>query len=1134
MTFRKTTKWLVILVLLVAAGAGGYGFYLWNESNERIRKVILARCEEIVPEWDVSLGRVRFDWNRRVHLYDFTLKAKGQSQNVASFPEVVVSIDRERFAERQEIVVQKVRVLGPELDLVRDAAGKWNWQQLTPPPKSNQSLPEVEIVQATVRVRLDQTDGSPAAILGLQNADLKLIPSGKRSFLITGLTQVGQAGKLTVDGSWDLDHGVGSFNGEMNDVSSSGELSGLVIGSSPELRMKLARAQTAVSTYLQSLPEETPTDQRDPFLFASSRRERPSAVDTGKPIVPDDGVPNLGASGTLDVKFQVAVKEPKTEPKFTFQVNVKQGQIKNDALPFPLRDLTGRIFWDNERFILADVVATNGMTRITLDGRFDRKGTISPGRIEAKIENLAFDDRLRSRLPASLLKIYDSVRLRGMADLKGTLLFDGKRTWQPENAVMTLHNCSGRHVKFPYPAENISGTLKQDGGDIDVNLTGQAGGHPATLSGRIRNPGPTAEVFYKIHANRLSLDDRFVRACQPELQKTLAALNLKGDATADLTVYRPPGADQKFAVNVTARLTEASLQFVHFPYRLEKLAGDIKFSSAEKTWLFENLRAEHGKARLTGTASFVKRQAPGLLQLTITARNADADQQLERALPPSLQETWNQLSPGGRLDLVSKIRWVPGQPAIVTLPEAKLTNGELTLRAFPYPLDEVEATFSYANSQVILKSLKGKHDHTGVRAKGSMWWNPDGDWTVRLDELTVDDLLPDRLFRRALPDDLRDVIEEIDPAGPISLDGMVEFRGTNRPQDPVTAAWDLQTIHTGGKLTTGLDLEKVYGRLSAQGTWNGDRVRMTGKIDLDSVEVWDYQFTHVQGPYSIDGSQVIVGSRQVVLPDANSRNRGRVPPEERVTARAIGGVITLDARVALPDAKVALQKEPTYLVKATMSKGRLEQYAARYMTGQKNLQGVMDGWIDVSGRGTSNDKMTGRGQLRINPAALYELPVIVQVANLIGPPDKTAFRYALLDFNIANSQFLFNSIDLVGDTLSMRGRGSAKFDGRLNLDFYSMLPRTGFRIPLVSAVVGGATTGWVGVKIRGTTNDPKPKLVPAPNVDEALKGFLGAFGTRPPNNVPRLIIPTLTPQQRSGQPRQNRSRTPRRRQTPIP
>jgi hypothetical protein len=1130
-TFRKTTKWLVILilVLLAAAGGGGYGFVLWSESNERIKQAIFAKCNEQFPEFDFSIGDARFDWNRRVYLYDFTVKAKGQSQSIARFPEIVICIDRERFAQRQEIDVQKVRILGPVLDFVRDAAGNWNWQQFKPPPKSNQSLPELEIVQATVRVRLEQTDGSPATVLGLQNIDLKLIPSGKRSFLVSGLTQVGQAGKLTIDGSWDLDHGVGWFNGEMNDVSSSGELSGLIFGSSPELRLKLARVQTAVNTYLQSLPDATPTGQRDPFLFASSRAEHQPVVDPDKAISADDDVPNFGASGTLDVKFQVAVKEPKTKPTFTFQINVKQGQIENDALPFPLHDLTGRLFWNNERFVFADVTAKNGMTRITLDGRFDRKGEILPGRINATITNLALDDRLRSRLPPNLRKIYDSVELRGMADLKGTLIFDGKHTWQPQDVVMTLRNCSGRHDKFPYPVENISGTLTQNGGDIDVDLTGQAGGNPATLSGHIRNPGPAAEVFYTIHADRMSLDNSFVAACPSELQKTLAALKLKGDATADLTVYRPAGLDQKFAIKVSARLTDASLEFVHFPYRLENLEGDIKYSSADKIWLFNNLRAQHGKARITGSASFDKRQAPGLLQLTVTARNADIDRQLEQALPPSLQDVWKQLSPSGRLDLVSKIRWVPGQPASVTLPAVKLSNGELTLRAFPYPLDEVEATFSYADSRVILKSLKGKHDRTAVRANGSMSWKTDGRWHVRLDELIVDDLLPDRLFRQALPTDLRTVVEEIDPTGPISLDGMVEFRGTKHPQDGVTAAWDLQTIHTGGKLSTGIELEKVYGRLSARGDWDGKRVSMNGQIDLDSVEVWDYQLTHVQGPYSIVGDQVIVGSRRILFPDADPRNRGRVPSEERVTARAIGGVFTLDAAVAL------LGQNTTYRVKATMSEGRLEQYARRYITGKENLQGIMDGWIDVSGRGRSEDKLTGRGQLLINPAALYELPVIVQLANFIGPPDKTAFRYAMLDFNIANRQFLFNSIDLVGDTVSMRGHGSARFDGRLDLKFYSMLPRTRLRIPLISAIVGEATKGWVGVTVRGTTSAPESKLVPAPNVDEALKRFLGAFGTRPPTNVPRLIIPALAPRQRSGPPQQNRpSRSSRRRQTPVP
>ena len=76
---------------------------------------------------------------------------------------------------------------------------------------------------------------------------------------------------------------------------------------------------------------------------------------------------------------------------------------------------------------------------------------------------------------------------------------------------------------------------------------------------------------------------------------------------------------------------------------------------------------------------------------------------------------------------------------------------------------------------------------------------------------------------------------------------------------------------------------------------------MEGKIDLDSVVVWDYQFTQVQGPYRIIGDQVIVGSRKILVPDPVRANRRPVPPKQRISARAIGGVMTIDAAIVLQD-----------------------------------------------------------------------------------------------------------------------------------------------------------------------------------------------------------------------------------------
>lgn len=1129
MKIRKTIKWAVILLLSAAVGGGSYVFWLWNRSDEILRRGVLKKFAEIAPEWDVEFGRARYDWGRTIYLYDFTLKVKGQQTPIATLPEIVLTVDREKLIQSQNVIVHKIVLKRPVLDLVRDARGRWNWQNLPPLPKSDRSCPEWEIAQATIRIRLQHSDGSTSATIKLHNADLHLIPSGKRQFIVEGLTQVNKAGKLAVDGSWDLRAGHWSLDGRMNDVTSSGELLGLAIGTSPQLRLKLARVELAIAAYLTSLePQRSGTGGgRISLAAATSTAESPAAGPSGSsPAELSSGsVPALGVKATLDVNFRIASVKPKSEPDFKFLIDVRQGQVTNPALPFELHDLKGRVYWDNGQLLVQNMTAKNGVTQLAADGKFVRQGELSPGRIDLSVSNLILDERLRSRLPLSLRKVYDDMQPTGQTDVAGTLIYDGRGTWQPHDFVMTFKNCTGTHVKFPYPVQQISGTLTQRVGSFDAAFKGRVGRRPATMTGWIKSLSATTEAFFDLRIDRLPLDDAFVAACQPPVQRTLKALNLKGEIDARLLLHRPPGAGQPFHIELSSQLSTGTLEYVGFPYRLTDLTGEIRYSSADQTWKFQELNAAHGTAKLTGSGKFARRNGPGLLELQIVTKGARFDRQLQLALTPSLQDVWDETSPRGQLDVVSNLTWIPGQPAEVMLPEVKVTDGRLLLKCFPFPFDDVQATFHYAQNTLHITSFTAKHDQTRLRTKGFVQTAPTGEWRTRLVELYVDDLIPDRLFRGALAKELRSVVEELDPQGPLSISGMLEFRGTSRSNDAVTtAAWDIETIFSGGKLTAGVDLENVHGRVSSRGTWDGRNVNMTGNIDLDSVHVWDYQLTAVQGPFQINGQQLIVGSRENLVPNLRIGPRQPVALQNRVTAKAVGGILTLDAAALL-------KEEQTYHVYLTASQGRLEQYAQRYLPRTKNLRGVMNGWIDLQGRGSSPDDMTGRGQLQISPAALYELPIIVQIVNVLRPADNAAFRYAFMDFNVADSQFQFNRIDLVGDALSLRGRGTARFDGKLKLDFYSMLPQSRLPIPIVSAILGEATKGWVGVEVGGTVRAPDAKVKPVPQLDDAMKLFLGAFGAGPPGMVPRLAIPPLTPPPRTTPTRPVR---PRRRKPPEP
>jgi hypothetical protein len=200
-------------------------------------------------------------------------------------------------------------------------------------------------------------------------------------------------------------------------------------------------------------------------------------------------------------------------------------------------------------------------------------------------------------------------------------------------------------------------------------------------------------------------------------------------------------------------------------------------------------------------------------------------------------------------------------------------------------------------------------------------------------------------------------------------------------------------------------------------------------------------------------------------------------------------------------------------MQVTMSRGRLESYARQYLRGQSDLAGVMNGWLYLWGKGRSEDQIKGRGAMQIAPAALYELPVFVQVfqALRMDAVDRTAFDRADVLYNIQNSRFNFETIDLVGKAISLRGRGYVRFDGAMQLDFYSDLARNQIRIPVIHEIAGMLSRGWVGVKVTGNIGSPQTKIIPVPELDEAMKQFLGSFEPQPParpnSGLPRLFRP---------------------------
>ena len=328
-----------------------------------------------------------------------------------------------------------------------------------------------------MEIKLDQPDGSAPVLLALDHADVQFVPAGKRRFRVTGRTQAEQAGTLDFDAQWNLDDKTWTVSGGMRGITTDARLLNLAAATSPELRDRIIRADAAL--------------------------RRVAGIAETPPASPN-GIPDLGLAGMLDIEFQIARPADDQEPQFSFDVAVRSGHITHPALPFPFDDVTGKIVWNNRECIFTDVNARNGITAATLSAHILRHDDANPCRIQLALTDLVLDDRLHERMPEQLRRVYDPYRLRGRIDASVVLSSDGHRHWQYEDLLLTAKDCSCRYEKFEYPVNGITGTIRQNGHALELNLAGQASGRPGTVTGTIIDPGPFAEANIVIQCRAAS------------------------------------------------------------------------------------------------------------------------------------------------------------------------------------------------------------------------------------------------------------------------------------------------------------------------------------------------------------------------------------------------------------------------------------------------------------------------------------------------------------------------------------------------------------------------------------------------------------------------------------------------------
>lgn len=1102
-TLRTVVFWIVMVLGLTAA-AGTLGVqYMLNHTDEFLTAKLRESIQASFPDCRVELGRARFDLQGRIRAYDIRFFARNATNPLLNIGEAVIVVPRDELMNPQPKIAQ-IRLVNSTLSVAKNLDDEeWNVTCLRPTP-TGAPPPEVQLENCQLMVYLENlTTGTPVTT-HITNINARLVPEGRHryTFQLRGRSDI--ADELFASGDFDLEKKSIRMTGDVSELSIDQKLADLLAAGSPEIQRRLDAAAQRIVQYRMASEAATEAlaksaGQTTPSTVVRQSRPRDdnSQRTTGR-------IPVLGVSAVSDLKLRVTHTLGDPEPVFTARINFRDGEVDVPAFPYVVHNIQGQVEVDNRELRLKELTAAHGLTRLDATALLKRDLTAGDQSVSLSVVNLELSDQLMSALPLDWRPVYAAFHARGRADAALKLTRTEDAGWK---SVVTLipQRCEAQHDRFPYPVEDVVGQLVFQDSVLTVDLSGRADNRSVALSGQVRNPGPRAEADLYIDVQGVSIDEKLRFACQnyEKLVKTLDLLQARGMVDGRVHIHRDEGPGQSWIPHLTVRLKNVTVLCKSFPYEITNVAGLVEGSLLN--WDFKDLRGLHERSVIEASGTLrPDEQGEPQLELGFVVKGAAYDATLRRALiEDRWVNLWSEFNPTGTLNATGQLMWQPGHKPDIQFDELNMVDGSISIRSFPFALNNVRSALSFKDGELEIKSFRAEHGETVIMSQGHGKFFEDGRWMVRLTNFNADALEPDTQFRKALPAQMRTVVDALDPRGTLWLNGWMELRGWPQEKQKFNAAWDMAVVCRNAVVTTGVEVENVHGKVQMEGFWDGIRVDGRGKMEIDSLVIQRHQFTQVRGPFRLNDAELQVG---LGSPDAGPPSTTTLDedPPQAVTARFVDGTVSLNGTADLRG------RDTSYKLRLTLTDGRLEQYAQQHLRENRSLAGVMNGHVNIEGQGPEARRVRGSGRLLIRPAALYELPVVVAVFKVLRflPPDKTAFDEANMVFEIASSNILFRRIDLIGNSISLVGGGNVQFNGNVTLDFLSRTGRSAGPVPGLMELFGELTRGWLGVEVRGTLNSPATKLVPAPQLEQTLRQlFDGMGGAQPARSRPQRRNP---------------------------
>lgn len=1073
-----------LIVVILVVGCGGWLLFQ-NTVHRQLRDRVQAKISDQLRETGLlaKLGQARFHEGQGIQLNNLQIElanatSSGPCSRIEIYEVFIHAPATMTQLASSELKIRSIELRRAKLTVVRNADGQWDFKDVIASLAALKCDSPIPISMTDCEVRIVDQSTSPSVPITLTNVNLEAQPivhDGRELLQITGGFQSSVISQIEFTTFLDNQTQTWQTQVGATNASLSGDLIALL---PPAVRAELKELQSV--------------------------------------------------SGKIDIDATATGKLSLDEmPSILIKGKVKQLTIDDTRLPFPIRNVSANFEVNNHEFSISNASGKLGLGDFSVN--YWQRGFIEREQwhCDGILTQFNFDNspRLSKWLPAYCKKFCYEYSPAGTSNIEFDLTDNGHEL--KRRIIGDLTNMSFSFIGLPYKVENTVGRVTWIGDLCNFDVRSFSGREAIDFKGHAKGLGkePTYEINISV-PGELPIDQKMHDAIsvKPKFAQVLRAFRPTGrlGGIGKIEKRLPNGVINK---TFDIRLKHCSIRHDNFDYPIHNIVGLVHTENDDYT--FSEISGSNSSGNVTCNGNWNPING---LNVRFLCESVPLDDQLRFALKPELREIWNGFRPRGTMDFMRIDMRLPyGDSEVDLNVEARMEKTKDEAAAnyvsihpvwFPYEINHLVGTVNIGDGKITLKDCEGTHQRTTLFCQGDGRYSDEA-WSIKLRNLLVTSLKVDEDLLVAVPRELAPPIRQLNYQGLLDVSGEVTIAGTsgtksNRQsatqfamhetsdraggdfetgaQSPIpnylppssSLAWDVRFDMTQANMLVGVPVKNVFGSVQLVGVYDGKNAECRGELNIDSLTIYNAQITNIKGPIWLDNSRVSAGKFSGGIDESSVSNISPISNPigipDSVTGRLHKGIVKLDARMDTGG-------HNQYYLQATLADGCLSTACREFGAESDKIDGRSFAAVRLAGNCTGIHSQRGEGTIQLRDANIYELPVFLRLLKIlnIGQLNRTAFDSSNIDFTVQGENIDFNRMEFLGDAISLIGNGRMNLDREIDLNFYSIVGRNRFNIPVLSDLYHASSQKILCINVDGTLENPQTHRHVLPQLNDSIR-----------------------------------------------